>query len=98
MGTSSGLDRIDATREDRDAVPGLLSVPNRAVSGLANVRAGKVFLRRFQFLQAYHVRLPLLKPAQKHRQPTVHPVHVVGRYFHGIRSEIQDIPLTPNKF
>jgi hypothetical protein len=35
--TSSGLDWISAEREDRDAVPSLLSVPDRAISGLSNI-------------------------------------------------------------
>jgi hypothetical protein len=57
-------------------------MPDRAVSGLANIGEGEFLLRGLQFLKAYDVGLRLLEPAQQHRQPAIHPVDVVRGDLH----------------
>jgi hypothetical protein len=80
---ASGLDRIGVQREDRDAVPRFLSVPDRAISGLANSTDWEILLGRLQFLTANDIRLRFPEPSQEHRQSAINPVHVIGRNLHG---------------
>ena len=77
-----GFHGIGAAREYRDAVPCLLSVPDRPVSGLADIAEREFLLRRFQFLKAYDVGLRFREPAQQDRQSAIHSIHIVGRDFH----------------
>ena len=73
-----GLDRLGAAREDGDAVPALLAVPDRAVAGLADRGFREPLVRGLQLLQADDVRLGLRQPAQQHRQAAVDAVDVEG--------------------
>jgi hypothetical protein len=61
---ATDLDRIRAAREDRHAVVALLTVPDHAVTGVANRALRKFFLRRFQFLKAHDIRRGLAQPPQ----------------------------------
>ena len=54
-----GLDRVGTSREDGDAVPALLAVPDRAVAGAPDRGLRELLVRRLQLLQADHVRLGL---------------------------------------
>ena len=55
-----GQHRIGIARQDGDAVPGLLSAPDRAVAGLVDRGNRKIVVGRFQLLQADDVGLCLL--------------------------------------
>jgi hypothetical protein len=46
------LDRVGSARQNRDAVPALLAVPDEAVSDIAYRSFGEPLLRRLQLLQA----------------------------------------------
>src|SRR5580658_8417418 len=77
------LGGLRAAREDGDAVPALLTVPDHAVSRIADRRLGEVLLRRLQLLQAHDVRGLLVQPAQEVRQPGGDSVDVIGDDPHG---------------
>ena len=65
--TAPRLDRLPAARQDCDAIPGLLAMPDRAIAGLLNFLLREAHVRRFQLLQADDVGLRFLHPAQQHR-------------------------------
>ena len=64
---SSDLHRVRAARQDGNAIPTLLSMPDRAVAQLPDFAFRKPLLRRAQFLEAGDIRLFLFQPAQQHR-------------------------------
>src|SRR5262245_58439598 len=72
------LDRRRAARQDSDAVPAFLPMPDGAEARLPNGVDGKPLLRRLQFLQAEDVRLRLSQPSQEHREAPIDAVDVVG--------------------
>ena len=57
---AAGFHRLGAACEDRDAVPALLPVPDRAIARGADRGRGKFLIGRLQFLQADDVRRGLL--------------------------------------
>lgn len=81
--------RLGAAREDGDAVPAFLAVPDRAVTGLFQLGMRKFFVRRLQFLKADHVRRGQVEPAQQDRQPAVDAVDVEGANLHSKACFIQ---------
>ncbi len=52
---ASGLNWFAGPRQDGDAVPCLLPVPDRVVPRLLDRVGGELLLRRLEFLQARHV-------------------------------------------
>jgi hypothetical protein len=78
-----GFDGIGSARQDRDAVPAFLPMPNRAVAGVADRAFWELVLRRLQFLQADDVGRSLIEPAQKYGEPAVDPIDIEGRDLHG---------------
>jgi hypothetical protein len=78
-----GLDRLAAAREDGDAVPARLAVPDRAVARFLDRAVREPLFRRLQLLQAHRVGRRFGQPVEQHRQPPVDPVHVEGRDPHG---------------
>src|SRR4029079_14135184 len=67
-------------RKDRDAIPGLLAVPDRLIPGGLNVEEGKTLAHRFQFLDARAVPRLALEPLQQVGKARLDAVDVVGRY------------------
>jgi hypothetical protein len=57
-------------------------VPDSTVPGTLHLAAGKLLVRRLQFLQADDIRLRLGKPAQQHLEAAVDAVDVVGGELH----------------
>src|SRR5512132_1237211 len=53
--TTAGFLRLYPAREDGDAVPALLAMPNRAIVRVPDRSFRKLLLRSFQLLQADHV-------------------------------------------
>src|SRR5690554_4140829 len=70
------------TGQDRNTIPALLTVPDGAVAGALDRSDRKAFVRRFQLLQADHIRCCLLQPAQEDWQATIDAVDVVSGDFH----------------
>ena len=79
---AAGLVRLGAARQDGDAVPALLALPDRAIAGGPDRRFRELLGRRLQLLQADHVGRRFLQPAQQHRQPAVDAVDVEGGDLH----------------
>jgi hypothetical protein len=63
--TAAGLDRRGAPREDRDAVPAFLPMPDRVIAGRVEHRRREFLVGRFQFLQAHDIRLRFRQPTQQ---------------------------------
>src|SRR5271163_5046877 len=80
---STSLQRILTARENGDAVPALLAVPDHAVAGLADSGFRKLLLRRLQFLETRDIGPGFGEPAQKHRQPAIDAIDVEGCDLHG---------------
>src|SRR5262249_10852740 len=76
------LNRHAASRKDRNTVPTLLAVPDRAIAGGLERTFGKALLRRLQLLQTDHVRPALLQPGEQRRQAAVDTVDVECRDLH----------------
>ena len=75
--------RIGLARQDGDAVPGLLSAPDRAVAGLLDRMNRKIGVGRFQLLQANHIGPGGAQPAQQIGQAPVDVVDIECRNLHG---------------
>src|ERR1700689_2538123 len=56
------LDRFPAARENRDAIPAFLAMPDWRIAGFADRRFGKFILRRLQFLKACDIRFEFAEP------------------------------------
>ncbi len=69
---------IQTARENGDAIPALLAVPDRAVARLADRGLWKFLLGRLQFLKAHDIGLGFDEPAQEHREATIDAVDVEG--------------------
>jgi hypothetical protein len=80
---ATSLSRFFAAREDGDAIPAFLAVPDHAMAGFPNWLDWESLLRCLQFLQTNDVRLRFSKPAQENREPAIHAVHIEGRQPHG---------------
>src|SRR5271155_6158777 len=76
------LDRFAAAREDRDAIPAFLAMPDWRVAGFADRRFRKFILGRLQFLEARDIRFEFAEPSQKRRQPSADAVDVEGCDLH----------------
>jgi hypothetical protein len=63
--TAAGLDRLGAARQDRHAIPALLSVPDRALARRTQRRRRKFLVGCLQLLQAHDVRRRFFEPAQQ---------------------------------
>ena len=77
-----GFLRLLPARQDRDTVPALLTMPDRAVAGVAKRALGEFILRRLEFLKTYDVRSSLAEPAQQDGQAPIHAIDVEGSDFH----------------
>src|SRR5262249_24208595 len=75
-------DRLAATPENGDPVPGLFSAPRRAVGCLLDCGSGKLGIRRLQLLQRDHVGLGYTQPVQEIGEALVDVVDVEGRDLH----------------
>src|SRR5690606_7335060 len=73
---SPALDGLLALREDRDAVPRALAVPDRAVAEGLDRLDRKRLVRRFQLLEAGDVGRFLLEPLEETGQPGAYAVDV----------------------
>src|SRR5690606_29403246 len=62
--------------EQRDAIPGTLPVPDRAIAGRFDIRDRERLVHRLEFLQRDDVRLFLLQPSQQVRQARTDAVDV----------------------
>src|SRR5262249_23766568 len=71
--------KLFAFSENGDAIPALLAMPDRAITGFRDRRFWKLLLRCLEFLQADNIGLRGCKPAQEHGQAAVNTIHVVGR-------------------
>ena len=80
----AGEDRLDTAREDGDAVPGALALPDGMVAGTGEVGCREALLVGLQLLQAGDVGLTLAEPFEKVRQPAVDVVDVEGGDDHGL--------------
>src|SRR4051794_12073183 len=63
--TPADLYRLGAARQDRNAVPAFLPVPNRAVTGTLDRGFRELLIRRLEFLKADDVRCGLFQPFQQ---------------------------------
>ncbi|SPA54885.1 protein of unknown function [Cupriavidus taiwanensis] len=70
------FDRLRAARQDGDAVPGLLAVPDRAIAGVADLARRKALVGGLQFLQAYDVRRFAREPVAQRPHPAADAVDV----------------------
>jgi hypothetical protein len=68
--------------EDGYAIPAFLALPYRTVPGRFEFLVRKGLVRRLQLLEAGHVRLLLIQPAQQDCQARFDTVDIVGCYFH----------------
>jgi hypothetical protein len=59
---AAGFHRLGAACENRDAIPALLTVPDRTVVRGADCGRGKFLIGRLQFLQTNDVRRGLREP------------------------------------
>ena len=71
-----------AARKYSDAVPALLAMPDRALTGFPDRGLGKFIVRRLQFLQAGDVWLCFGELAHQHRKAAIDAIHVEGRDLH----------------
>jgi hypothetical protein len=67
-----------AFREDGDAMMRALSMPERRVAGVFELRRRTFLVGRLDFLEADDVRPRLVQPFEEPRQPAVDAVDVVG--------------------
>jgi hypothetical protein len=81
----------------RHPVPALLSMKDRKVTCLHQRRLRKPLVRALELLQAHHIRLRLFQPAQKHRQPAVDAIDVIGRDLQGIQIKTWETKIGPPK-
>jgi hypothetical protein len=70
---------LRALREDGDAVPRALAMPDRAVARSANVAARKSRVERLELLEAGDIRRLFLEPEEQVRQAPADAVDVEGR-------------------
>jgi hypothetical protein len=78
-----GLLGLFAPSEDGDAVPRLLTVPDRFLARVADGVDRKLLVDRLQLLQAGDVGLRGCEPVKEHGEAGVDAVDVVGGDFHG---------------
>ena len=76
------LHRLGAAREDRDAVPAFLSVPDHPVTGIPNGAFRKLLLRGFEFLKANDVGSGFSEPALQSGKACADAIDVVGNDSH----------------
>jgi hypothetical protein len=69
---------IASSRKDSHAVIALLSVPDHAVTRVANRLFRKFVLRRLELLETGNVGLRLTQPAQQNRKASIDAIHIVG--------------------
>jgi hypothetical protein len=74
--------RLLPPRQNRDTVPALLTIPDRAVIGVAKRGLGEFILSRLEFLKASDIRSSLAEPAQQDGQAPIHAIDVEGSDFH----------------
>ncbi len=79
---TAGFHRLGTPRQDRDAVPPFLPMPDRAVAGGADRRLRKLLVGRLQLLKTGDVQRDLFQPRQQTGQAPVDAVYVVGRDQH----------------
>jgi len=73
------LDRLLAAGEDRDPVPRLLSMPDRAVADVVQRLGGEFLVDGLQLLQAHDVRGLAAQPLEQMLLAGADAVHVEGR-------------------
>ena len=74
--------RLLSSRQDGDAIPGFLAMPDRTITGGFDSFRGKLRIRRLQLLQNDNVRLRLVQPTKQDFETTVYAIDVVGGDFH----------------
>src|ERR1700761_8322980 len=70
--TSPSEKRFRVSCQNGNAVPALLTIPDRSVASLLDGLMWKFVVRRLQFLQAHDIRTIFGKPAQQDLEPAVH--------------------------
>lgn len=80
----AGHDGFGAAREDSHTVPGLLTPPNRLISGVADGFGLEFAVGAFQLLQANDIRRGAVQPLQEVGQPAIDVVDVEGGDFHRV--------------
>jgi hypothetical protein len=65
-----------------DAVPALLTMPDRAITSRLDCGLEEFLVQRLQLLQADDLRLGFGEPAQQHRKAAINAIHVEGRDLH----------------
>lgn len=73
------LARLLIPDKDRNAIPALLTMPDGAVAGTLDFPAGKLLVRRLEFLQTDDIRLRFGQPPQQDVEATVDAVDVRWR-------------------
>src|SRR5580704_375334 len=76
------LDRFATARENRNAIPAFLAMPDWRVAGFADRRFREFILRCLQFLKAGDIRFEFRQPTQECRQPSTDAVDVEGCDLH----------------
>src|ERR1051326_4882449 len=70
------LDRLAATSQDRDAIPGLLPMPDGPVTRCAESDRWKSVVRRFELLQANDIRRLPFQPFEQVAQARADPIDI----------------------
>ena len=78
----AGQNWLGVSRQNGDAVPGLLALPHRAVAGFFERCDRKVGVGRLQLLQCNRIGFCRPQPGQQVRQAAVDVVDVEGRDLH----------------
>ena len=78
--------RTFAARENGNAIPAFLAMPDRVVAALADCSDRKPVIGRLEFLQAHNIGLFVGKPAKQVGQAAVNTVDIVGGDFQSSKS------------
>ncbi len=95
---SAALQRLRVTGQDRDTVPGRLSMPDRPIPHRLQLRRREILVHGLELLQAGNVGLFPLQPIQQVGQPGPDAIDVEGRdpkVFHSARTRKAKSQLRP---
>jgi hypothetical protein len=87
------LDGFDTARQDGDAVPALLPMPDRAITRTTDRVDREPFLGCLELLKTGDIGSGFSKPVEEHTEPRVDPVHIVGRDPYHCRAQRLRSPL-----